>query len=211
MGPAETKSETDDATTTITFSEHSRRFSILNRMLAKTDRQPKILPDLPRSRELVKPELADAINSCLRGESDWPLLVLGPPGVGKTFGILTALDAFHRSVYTSPSELHRKVLAADRGEVRNGAGFRVHAQSIFDEIADASLVGVDEIGLRSEVSDAHYENFKRLCDLRDHKATIYVSNVMPQKIAAIYDARILSRVASGTVVTLKGEDRRFKR
>lgn len=138
------------------------------------------------------------------------MLVLGQPGVGKTYGALTVVDAFDRSIYTTPTDLHRESCMAERGELYRRS-YKVWFDSYWEEIGQASVVIIDEIGLRSEVTDPHYETLKRLCDLRDYRPAIYISNVTPEKISSIYDARVLSRMACGTVLEIKGEDRRFNR
>jgi DNA replication protein DnaC len=159
---------------------------------------------------LVDDRLAAAINGCVRGRTPWPLLVLGPPGVGKTFALLSVCDSFYRSVYTTPGDHHREATLADRGDLYRG-GYKVWASDFWDRYDEASVVAVDEFGLRSEITDSHYENVKRLLDVREYRAAIYASNVSPEKLASIYDERILSRLACGTVVTVNGEDRRFQR
>jgi chromosomal replication initiation ATPase DnaA len=190
------------------LTEPSRKSNITSRLRPTPERTPKVMIHVPRQRELVGDELASALKACIHGEADWPLLVIGPPGVGKTCAALLVVDSFQAAVYTTPTDLHRESCMAERGDLyRNG--YRVWFDEFWDKIAKASVVVVDEIGLRSEVTDPHYETLKRLCDLRDHRPAIYLSNVTPEKIASIYDARVLSRMACGTALELRGADRRF--
>jgi hypothetical protein len=74
------------------------------------------------------------------------------------------------------------------------------------------LVVLDEIGARQKVTDLHYSAVKEFADVRelDHSGVaIYISNLEPAQLAAVYDDRIASRLLCGTWFKLDGKDRRM--
>jgi len=74
-----------------------------------------------------------------------------------------------------------------------------------------ALLVLDEIGAREKVSDSHYEIVKHALDARidQGKPMVIISNNTPEELAKLYDGRIYSRIASGTVLNVTGEDRRL--
>lgn len=101
----------------------------------------------------------------------------------------------------------------------NGKGYivRTRGESSWDEwesnimrkVGSASLACFDDVGLRRP-SEAGYEVFFSLVELRTGKPTIYTGNIPPKELAAIYDDRLASRILRGTVIQYGGEDRRLK-
>lgn len=78
---------------------------------------------------------------------------------------------------------------------------------------EARCVLVDEIGTRKTVTDHQYETLKRLIDERERVGgpAVFVSNVGLEDLGRLYDDRIASRLAAGTMVVFGGEDRRVGR
>src|SRR5262249_1273517 len=71
------------------------------------------------------------------------------------------------------------------------------------------LIVLDEIGAREAISDHHYDCLHRLLEARKGRPLVAISNLEPERIERLYDARIFSRLASGTVICLAGKDRRL--
>jgi DNA replication protein DnaC len=168
------------------------------------------MKQIPRDKERIHPQLRQTIKACLLGESPWPLLITGSCGCGKTCAALSACDHVSESHYATLSGFYRDLLAAQRGELHTSTGYKRSAGSVWHDIESATLLVVDEIGLRATVSDPMFEAVRDLADMREHRATIYISNVAVEKIGEIFDARVLSRMACGTVVHVEGADRRFE-
>lgn len=188
----------------------SRKFSITKSLRPVDDRIPRMMKNIRRDRSEVCEKIASAIKGCTRGECPWPLFIFGSTGVGKTCALLSVADSFFRSYYTTIPHLNRDLIWAEKGDlVRNG--YETSAPALWREIEEASVACVDELATRGTVTDAAYENLKNLCDLRENRATIFSSNVAPEKLLEIYDKRILSRIVCGTVVSVTGKDRRFAR
>jgi hypothetical protein len=75
-------------------------------------------------------------------------------------------------------------------------------------IATRPLVVIDDIGIRGRASDAAYEAFKGLLDVRSGKPLIVTSNHDVAVMATIFDARVFDRIACGTVAEMVGDSRR---
>ena len=71
------------------------------------------------------------------------------------------------------------------------------------------FVILDEIGGRDRVSDHHYEAVKTLLDVRQGKPLMVLSNLGLSEIEKVYDDRIASRLATGTIVRVDAKDRRL--
>src|SRR5262249_12878111 len=82
---------------------------------------------------------------------------------------------------------------------------------LWERIANAPLIVLDEIGSKERVSDHHYETVKGVLDKRHGRPLICISNLNLDEIKNVYDDRIASRLAAGTVFELLGEDRRLFR
>ena len=85
---------------------------------------------------------------------------------------------------------------------------RTHDLHLWQLVAHYNLVVVDELGCRRQVSDWEYSVVKRVADLREQKATVWISNHPPERIRALFDDRIASRLLCGTWFALEGHDRR---
>lgn len=83
-------------------------------------------------------------------------------------------------------------------------------EKLWAKLARAHLVVVDELGSRDRVSDHHYECVKRIIDERQGQPLALASNHDIEALARLYDDRIASRIAAGTVLGLDGDDRRLK-
>lgn len=144
-----------------------------------------------------------------RGETDWPLTMLGGVGVGKTCAALCMLDAAQRGVnpikYVTAADLVSAITAT-----RMGLPASETPAEIWRHWKRCKLVVLDEIGARERVSDAHYEIVKQAIDYRQGKPAVFVSNLTLDRLAEVYDDRIASRLQAGTVLRMfDWQDRRL--
>jgi hypothetical protein len=101
------------------------------------------------------------------------------------------------------------LIRAQRGDLASSTGSTVFPETIWTRLQDAPLVVLDEPGCRTQVNDFHYETVKRVIDCRYGLPLIVISNHGLDEIARLYDDRVASRLAAGTVVKLEGADRRL--
>jgi DNA replication protein DnaC len=138
----------------------------------------------------------------------------GEVGTGKTAAVLCFNDHCG-GLYFSLSEFNAEAVAAMKDELywewSNYPEKPVTEQVFWDAIQHCGVLTLDDIGTRTDVTEAMYDRLKKALDLRDHKPLIVTSNLGEEAIAEFYDDRIASRLLSGTVVHLGGEDRRIKR
>jgi DNA replication protein DnaC len=86
--------------------------------------------------------------------------------------------------------------------------YRITVPYFWQRIREASFVVLDELGCRDRVSDHVYEAVKRLLDEREGRPLMVLSNLDLEAIEKLYDDRLTSRLAAGTVVELIGPDMR---
>lgn len=84
------------------------------------------------------------------------------------------------------------------------------SETFWKHVTQCELFVLDELATREKVSDFHYTAVKRVLDRREGKPLVVLSNATLAAVESIYDDRIASRLASGTVLNLDGEDRRLK-
>jgi DNA replication protein DnaC len=159
-----------------------------------------------------------------RGDLPWPLFVFGPAGVGKTCAALCLLDHVMpptcseitdeegvrrikriggETAYYTATGLAEAVIDCQQGRGE------LHPPLFWQRLTEKVLVVLDEIGARERVSDHHYDCVKRLLDDRHARPLIVLSNLSLEQVANVYDSRIASRMAAGTIVQVKGRDRRL--
>jgi DNA replication protein DnaC len=155
--------------------------------------------------ELLRQAFAQAVS----GQIPWPLFVHGPPGTGKTCAGLALCDHVRRSHYVTVADLVGRVLDS----------FSKRAPFDWDSIRPIdwrdppakrgrTLLVLDELGVRANVSDTHYDVVQRVLDSWESFPLVLISNLDITRLARIYDDRIASRCEAGTVVEVKGHDRR---
>ncbi len=88
---------------------------------------------------------------------------------------------------------------------------RTKTDATWKEWTEARLTVLDELGSREKVGDFVYNTTKQLIDVRAGKPLIVISNLDLNALGVLYDDRITSRLAAGTVVRVEGEDRRVNR
>lgn len=161
----------------------------------------RLLPKHDRHLSKVDGPLLRVLADLADGRAPWPLLMWGPPGRGKTSAALALADI------TETASFHSCELLA--AFTMNRAGNEVDAE--FDRIRGKHLAILDELGTRQTVGDLAYSVVKRFADVRElegNRVAIYISNVAPHELTAIYDDRLASRLLCGTIHKLTGADRR---
>lgn len=128
--------------------------------------------------------------------------MLGPAGVGKTCAALALVDVAGGWYYTVP-ELCEMFIDAQQGRLEKSTS------RIWGELEKSHLVAIDELGARDRVSDHHYDTIKRLLDKREGRPLVAISNLPLKRLAQLYDDRLASRLACGTVLTVEGADLRL--
>lgn len=166
------------------------------------------MPAVHRSIAEIAPGLRGVIRSCVVGESPWPLVIHGKAGTGKTCAALCVLD-YSDGEYFTVSDLCEKLNQSMMGRLLD-SGRELWPEAFREKyLATPPLLVLDELGLRTTISDSHYEAVYRAIELRHKKPFIVVSNHPVEKIGEIYDGRTASRLGSGTVVELSSDDRRL--
>lgn len=172
----------------------------------------KHLPDVQRTLDAIPAGVRTKIRECIAGQSAWPLVLCGDAGLGKTCAALCVLD-YSGGEYFTVSDLCDKLNAAAMGFLewnKDGRGGRMFPEMFRRaHLSLPPMLVLDELGLRSTVSDAHYEAVYRAVDLRFNKPFIAISNHTLAALEKIYDARTVSRLGAGTVVEMTGKDRRL--
>lgn len=173
-----------------------------------------------RSVEQIEPALRAEIRRLVKGELPWPLVLLGPPGLGKSCAALTLLDHAGGFYYTA-EDLAREMIVSQHGRLRTPNGMQVHPEQLWLELGRARLVVIDDLGIGAtsrggmngaavSVSDHHYGCVKKVLDVREALPLVVIANLDLDQLASLYDARVSSRLAAGTVFSLQGPDRRLQ-
>lgn len=175
--------------------------------------EPRVVhrPEMVRDIAAIDPQLRKKIRAVVTGESPWPLFVTGLAGRGKTCAALCLLDHAGGEYY-SAGRLCEDLILAAKGQLSwgvNGQRENLTPFILWQRITRAPLMVLDEIGARNRVSDFAYETVQRVLDDRHGKPLVCISNLDPARLAQLYDDRIVSRLAAGTVFHLTGEDRRL--
>lgn len=162
---------------------------------------------------MIDPVLRRGINRCVTESAPWPLAILGGVGTGKTCAALCLLDAVGGGcVYTTVTEFAANIMAAQSGQLWDQfTDEKMTPVKLWHQWREATLAVLDELGSRSKVSDFQYEIVKRAIDEREKVAgpLVLISNMGLPELESVYDDRIASRIAAGTVINLQGDDRRI--
>ncbi len=161
------------------------------------------MPAFDRSLSMVQPQLLDVLDRLVAGNLNWPLLIYGSVGRGKTAAALSLCDVMPTACYWTAEGLASFVLGHDQAEVENE----------FKVIGQKQLAVLDELGARANAGDLGRSTVQRFADAREMfggRVAIYCSNLAPAELAQVYDDRIASRLTCGTIFKLDGQDRRRK-
>lgn len=160
---------------------------------------------------MIPLQLRNTMRGLVKGELPWPLFIYGPPGCGKSSAALLLLD-YAGGFYFTAQGLSEDLILSGKGQLRYpGSDRPLQQKALWLELGTTGLVVLDELAARSRASDHHYDAVKRAIDTRENKPLVGISNLGLDGIVQVYDDRIASRLAAGTIVHLKGEDLRLKR
>ncbi len=160
----------------------------------------------------VSTGVQDAIEKAARGGSCWPLVLIGPAGSGKTCAAVASVMRWGGKFWQLNEFCDLLIDAAQDRLYHNscGVGYKITARAIWDEWRTAKLAVIDDVGTRTKVSDHQFDTLKRLLDSRELRPTIVTTNLQIDGIASVFDDRVASRLAGGTVIQFDG-DRRLGR
>jgi len=168
-------------------------------------------PEVSPNRSEIDPTISQAINRLATGKGEWPLLIYGPVGTGKTYAAVAALDRFGGVYHTASGFPEKLILADDRGIQwhRDGESGVWRSENLWRHIRLAALVVVDELGSRGVPTPTQKARLQELMDSREGRPLILISNLTPEELCGIYDERIMSRALRGTLAKVEGQDRRI--
>lgn len=188
--------------------------------------------DTPREIGLIDQELRSVIRQLVVGEAAWPLFLTGKPGRGKTAAGLCMADYVHGSAYYRFTRLLKAFEWArthdDRGN-RGGVVVKrwrpqstaaderrmklteevLNERQFWTYLTSAPLVVVDDLATRGGYTEPQYDQFYDLLEERKLKPTVIISNLALADLLKVFDERIVSRLARGTIFTLTGRDQRL--
>lgn len=165
--------------------------------------------EIQRRWGAIDPAVAAIIEDTCRGERPWPLVFIGRVGSGKSCAALALMDRVYASrTYRTVEQLAFDSIEAANGRRFDSMGRTITAVELREQWSGAAIACLDELGSRDKVTDYQFELVKRCIDDRHGKPTIFVSNKNLKEMVGIYDARISSRLAAGTVIEFAGIDRR---
>lgn len=169
-------------------------------------------PGLPRRAErLVERDIWRRMLACCESGGPWPLVLLGSVGSGKTCAALCVLDRVDPSSrrYDGLPQLCETLIAIQNREREYGRAIDTPSWW-WRRYRTVYCTAVDEVGARDRVSDFQYETLKRCLDERVERPSIFISNQRLEDLERVYDDRIASRLAGGTVLRFQGADRRLQ-
>lgn len=152
-------------------------------------------------------------------QREWPVLMFGPTGRGKTCAmacVYLALPERFMALWFDTGELLQRLMECRRSKTGNITRYTQDGiavtESEFDikrKMNDAHYVFFDDVGV-TDPTEAKRGAFEEIINLREGKPTFYSSNKSEAELADIYDMRIVSRLFSGTPIEVKsGVDRRL--
>lgn len=170
---------------------------------------PRIRTTIARRFEAIPP----AVNAAFCGWSPFPWFIHGKPGTGKTCAALAVADrVVGVCLYREFSDLCNEINEAKSGQLMamgTHDSSRVTLAGYWERWQAAKLCILDDVGLRQKSTEPQYEALKTAIDRRHGRALIVVSNHDLDRVSELYDDRIASRLASGTVINADGDDRRL--
>lgn len=183
--------------------------------------------DTPREIAMIEPKLRETIRRLAKGELPWPLFLSGAAGRGKSAAALCLADHVYQSAYFRFTMFLRACELARKGvvwlrrwrrqdDLTGSVKFRLEDVA-YDEpkfwrmMREFPLVVVDDIATRGGYTEPQYDHLYDLIEERSLKPLVLVSNLSLKELGGVFDDRIISRIARGTVFTLDGADRRLDR
>lgn len=145
--------------------------------------------------------------------SEFPLVILGQAGAGKTCAALlfqSHISDFSAYVTeTHWADMHRRGKLAESDRQAND--FKTE-RWLWDKWNRANCCIIDDVGTREKASDHRYEVLLNSINKREGRPLVVISNAENlEMICNLYDERIASRLNGGTVVTVAGDQRQGAR
>ncbi len=178
--------------------------------------------DTPREIGQIDAELRGIIRGLVIGSLPWPLFLTGAPGRGKSAAALCLCDLVRDSFYFRFTKFLKCLEWARQKEVsllrwrETGpdmpsklTNVSFNEANLYTTLKNAPLVCIDDLATRGGYTEPQYDLFYDLVEDRKLKPLIIVSNLSLQQLGEVFDDRILSRLARGTIFTLAGRDRRL--
>jgi DNA replication protein DnaC len=157
----------------------------------------------------VEPTIWEQIVDACRSGKAWPLLFVGPVGTGKTCAALCLLDFVYGCRRCSTLQDFCDGLIACQKGVAEYGGAKDTVEHYWRRWSKAECAVMDELGTRDRASAFQFETVKKALDTREDRPTVYISNLTVGQLEQVYDDRIASRLAGGTVIHFQGTDRRI--
>ena len=170
---------------------------------ADTQTPPAPVRRLPKGYEFAdwsQVRQADQVRQMMRAvqrEAAWPLYIYGNPGSGKTCIAALIYEAFTRRPMWSRAD-DFLLEYVDRGDGRKALQAKVDG---------TPCLFLDDLGVRPPTPPMLQAIFDVL-EMRKGRPVVIVSNHDLRKLSEIYDERIVSRLSAGTVLEIRGQDRR---
>lgn len=200
---------------TTTRASFTRRLSLRAGAAPEAEgRQHDILSHISRHPALVPEEAGRAIEACCAGLSNWPLVLMGAAGTGKTCACLCLVDHCENAAYLTWPSLIQWLRDAQDGNATwwdEGRGGDLTPQMIWESLFKRRLVVVDEIGTRSRATDWQLEQCLTLLDGRQGRPLVLAGNFTLKGLEEQFDYRVVSRLLRATNVALAGPDLRDPR
>lgn len=186
------------------------RFKIV---LPRSSPQPFYRDDLARDPEKVPKAIADAFKACRKGKAPWPLFISGDAGGGKSRFALLVNDWYGGIVsdFANIVDEYRLCKCGELRDERYENAPIMREASYRQRMREFSLVVVDDIGQRDDSDHARETLMMILNEREGPHPTVLISNLPLSKLSALYDDRVASRMAAGTVVSVHGTDMRLDR
>lgn len=143
------------------------------------------------------------------GTLPWPLFLFGRQGRGKSCAI-GCLGNHFGGWYTKWVDFYDLLNDAKfRRLQRPSTGYPWTSYEVWQDWTKSRLTMLDDLGTGRLDRKDEYDWMQRATDLRTFKPAVYISNLGPDELKAVYDDRIVSRIVRGTVAELTGPDRRI--
>lgn len=157
----------------------------------------------------MKPYVIDAIEKAARGGSCWPLVFVGDTGSGKSCAAVCAVEKYGGHFHAF-NVFCDELVQAGQERSFDHLGYHIYPNHIWHNWKTSKLPVVDDVGTRTKVSDHQFETLKRMLDTREMRPIIVTTNLQIEELSKVFDDRIASRLAGGTVIEFY-RDRRLER
>jgi len=179
-----------------------------------TSDPPEGIPGEPDYSPGLPDKLRQAMNAVTLGRAPWPLVIIGEAGGGKTDAVLLMLkrwsDLEGHVYFNLAASYIERVRLARVGELQWSTGYPATELEVVDQWARPHLAAMDELGTRDKATPFQSEVIQRCIESRIGRPAVYTSNIPLQDLAESYTDRIASRLNAGTVVNVKGDQRKGK-